>query len=59
MQIAEDAVSNGFFTIDMGGSLTLNGGTYAGETSKFYYGEGQENYQGTMIHVLDRSGDTQ
>ncbi len=59
MQIAEDAVSNGFFTIDIGGSLTLNGGAYAGETSKFYYGEGQENYQGTMIHVLDRSGDTQ
>ena len=54
MSIAESAVTNGFFAVDMGGNLTLNGGSYSGSTDTYYANEDSPEYFGNMIGVYDQ-----
>ena len=56
MSIAESAVTNGFFAVDMGGNLTLNGGSYSGSTDTYYANEDSPEYFGNMIGVYDQEG---
>ena len=57
MTIAEESAVPGIFAVDMGGTLTLNGGSYTGNTSTYYASSQSPNYYGNMIGIYDQGQD--